>query len=170
MIRDAAREFAREQLAPNAAQWEKDHWIADAAVAQMGELGLLGMVVPEEWGGSYTDYTAYALAVQPFVRLKSLGFAPPRATEEMCNGAPPELDTVTFCCALIAPCVTAPNTRFVEERETTGFVGGTAVAVPLTWMACGEFWASSDIEMIAERCPAARGVNVMLIVQPLFTA
>ena len=64
MIRDAAREFAREQLAPNAAQWEKDHWIADAAVAQMGELGLLGMVVPEEWGGSYTDYTAYALAVE----------------------------------------------------------------------------------------------------------
>jgi alkylation response protein AidB-like acyl-CoA dehydrogenase len=64
MIRDAAREFAREQLAPNAAQWEKDHWIADAAVAQMGELGLLGMIVPEEWGGSYTDYTAYALAVE----------------------------------------------------------------------------------------------------------
>ncbi len=64
MIRDAAREFAREQLSPNAAQWEKDHWIADAAVAQMGELGLLGMVVPEEWGGSYTDYTAYALAVE----------------------------------------------------------------------------------------------------------
>jgi alkylation response protein AidB-like acyl-CoA dehydrogenase len=64
MIRDAAREFAREQLASNAGQWEKDHWIADAAVAQMGELGLLGMVVREEWGGSYTDYVAYALAVE----------------------------------------------------------------------------------------------------------
>ena len=64
MIRDMARDFAREQLAPNAAQWEKEHWIADAAVSQMGELGLLGMVVPEEWGGSYTDYIAYALAVE----------------------------------------------------------------------------------------------------------
>ncbi|QBR01321.1 acyl-CoA dehydrogenase family protein [Paraburkholderia pallida] len=64
MIRDAAREFAREQLAPNAAQWEKDHWIADAAVAQLGALGLLGMIVPEEWGGSYTDYVAYAIAVE----------------------------------------------------------------------------------------------------------
>jgi alkylation response protein AidB-like acyl-CoA dehydrogenase len=64
MIRDAAREFAREQLAPNAAQWERDHWIADVAVAQLGELGLLGMVVPEEWGGSYTDYVAYAIAVE----------------------------------------------------------------------------------------------------------
>ena len=64
MIRDMARDFAREQLAPNAAQWEKERWIADAAVSQMGELGLLGMVVPEEWGGSYTDYIAYALAVE----------------------------------------------------------------------------------------------------------
>ena len=64
MIRDMARDFAREQLAPHAAQWEKELWIADAAVSQMGELGLLGMVVPEEWGGSYTDYIAYALAVE----------------------------------------------------------------------------------------------------------
>ena len=64
MIRDVARDFAREQLAPNAAQWEKDKWIPDAVVAQMGELGLLGMVVPEEWGGSFSDYIAYALAIE----------------------------------------------------------------------------------------------------------
>ena len=64
MIRDMAKDFAQEQLAPNAAQWEKDKWIPDAVVAQMGELGLLGMVVPEEWGGSFSDYTAYALAIE----------------------------------------------------------------------------------------------------------
>src|SRR5882724_5191535 len=64
MIRDMAREFARKELAPHAAQWEKDKWIPDAVVAQMGELGLLGMVVPEEWGGSFSDYTAYALAIE----------------------------------------------------------------------------------------------------------
>jgi alkylation response protein AidB-like acyl-CoA dehydrogenase len=64
MIRDMAREFAQNELAPNAAQWEKDKWIADSAVAQMGELGLLGMVVPEEWGGTYSDYVSYALAIE----------------------------------------------------------------------------------------------------------
>ena len=64
LIRDSAREFAQSELAPHAAQWDKDGWIADAAVAKLGELGLLGMIVPEEWGGSYTDYTAYALAVE----------------------------------------------------------------------------------------------------------
>ena len=64
MIRDTARDFAREQLAPNAAQWEKDKWIPESVVTQMGELGLLGMVVPEEWGGTFSDYTAYAMAIE----------------------------------------------------------------------------------------------------------
>jgi alkylation response protein AidB-like acyl-CoA dehydrogenase len=64
MIRDMAREFAHREIAPHAQAWEKAGWIDDHLVAQMGELGLLGMVVPEEWGGSYIDYVAYALAVE----------------------------------------------------------------------------------------------------------
>ncbi|KWE26655.1 acyl-CoA dehydrogenase [Burkholderia cepacia] len=64
MIRDAARAFATEMLAPNAAQWDHDARLPDAIVAQLGELGLLGMIVPQELGGSYTDYVAYALAME----------------------------------------------------------------------------------------------------------
>ncbi len=64
MIRDAARQFATEALAPNAGQWDKDGAIPDAVVRQLGELGLLGMIVPAELGGTYSDYTAYALAME----------------------------------------------------------------------------------------------------------
>lgn len=64
MIRDAAREFAVERLAPYAAQWDRDGALPDEVVRQMGELGLLGMMVPAQWGGSYTDYVAYALALE----------------------------------------------------------------------------------------------------------
>ena len=64
MIRDMAREFARNELAPHAAQWDKDGWIPDATIAQLGELGFLGMVVPEAFGGSYSDYISYALAIE----------------------------------------------------------------------------------------------------------
>ncbi|MFC8749778.1 acyl-CoA dehydrogenase family protein [Pseudomonas oryzihabitans] len=64
MIRDLARDFARREVAPHARAWEKAEWIDDAVVAQLGELGLLGMVVPEQWGGTYLDYVAYALAVE----------------------------------------------------------------------------------------------------------
>jgi alkylation response protein AidB-like acyl-CoA dehydrogenase len=64
MIRDTARDFAAAELAPNAARWEEAGWIPDGVVAKLGELGFLGMVVPEEWGGSFTDYIAYALAME----------------------------------------------------------------------------------------------------------
>ncbi|MDU4058222.1 MAG: acyl-CoA dehydrogenase family protein [Pseudomonas oryzihabitans] len=64
MIRDLARDFARREVAPHARAWEKAEWIDDAVVAQLSELGLLGMVVPEQWGGTYLDYVAYALAVE----------------------------------------------------------------------------------------------------------
>ena len=64
MIRDMARDFARREIAPHAQAWEKAGWIDDSLVTKMGELGLLGMVVPEEWGGTYVDYVAYALAVE----------------------------------------------------------------------------------------------------------
>ena len=64
MIRDMARDFAQAELAPHAGRWEEEGWIPDAVVAKLGELGLLGMMVPEEWGGSFSDYVAYALAME----------------------------------------------------------------------------------------------------------
>lgn len=64
MIRDMARDFSKTELAPNAEKWEKAGWLDDQMLKQMGELGFLGMVVPEEWGGSYIDYTSYVLAVE----------------------------------------------------------------------------------------------------------
>ncbi len=64
MIRDTARVFAREQLAPNAARWDLEGALPRDMISKMGELGLLGMVVPDTWGGSYTDYVAYALAIE----------------------------------------------------------------------------------------------------------
>ena len=64
MVRDMARDFARNELAPHSESWDKSGWIDDAVIAQMGELGLMGMVVPEEWGGANVDYISYALAVE----------------------------------------------------------------------------------------------------------
>ncbi len=64
MIRDMARDFAQNEIAPRAEQWEKEGWIDDTMIEKMGELGLMGMVVPEEWGGSFSDYVSYALAIE----------------------------------------------------------------------------------------------------------
>jgi alkylation response protein AidB-like acyl-CoA dehydrogenase len=64
MIRDMARDFAQEKLAPHAAQWDRDATFPREAVMEMGSLGLLGMLVPPEWDGAGTGMVAYALAVE----------------------------------------------------------------------------------------------------------
>lgn len=64
MIRDMARDFALGELAPNAARWDEEGYVPDAVIAKMGALGLMGMLVPEEWGGTGADYLAYALAIE----------------------------------------------------------------------------------------------------------
>jgi alkylation response protein AidB-like acyl-CoA dehydrogenase len=64
MVRDMARDFAQAELRPHAASWDEEGYVPDAVIAKMGELGLLGMLVPEEWGGTGSDYFTYALAME----------------------------------------------------------------------------------------------------------
>ena len=64
MIRDMARDFARERLAPYAAERDREARLPKEALAEMGSLGFMGMLVPEEWGGAGANHVAYALAVE----------------------------------------------------------------------------------------------------------
>jgi len=63
-IADAVRAFAQERLKPFAEQWDKEHRFPKQAIEEMAELGLFGMLVPEQWGGSDTGYVAYAMALE----------------------------------------------------------------------------------------------------------
>ena len=64
MIRDTLRHFARERLAPNAAEWERTRTFPRAALVELAELGVMGMVVPERWGGAGLDYLSMVLAIE----------------------------------------------------------------------------------------------------------
>ena len=63
LIRDTARQFARDKLAPHAATWDRESRFPAEAVAEMGRLGFLGMLVPEEWDGAGAGQVANALAM-----------------------------------------------------------------------------------------------------------
>jgi len=63
-IVDAIRDFAQERLRPFAEQWDKAHRFPREAIDEMAALGLFGMLVPEQYGGSDTGYVAYALALE----------------------------------------------------------------------------------------------------------
>lgn len=64
MIRDTARQFAQERLAPTAAERDRTGETPRNLLAEMGTLGFMGMTIPEEWGGAGADTVAYVLAME----------------------------------------------------------------------------------------------------------
>ena len=64
MIRDMARDFARRELAPYAAEWDRSGGFPEDMYKRMGALGLMGMLVPEEFGGAEVGHLAYSLAME----------------------------------------------------------------------------------------------------------
>ncbi len=64
LIRDSMRAFAQERLAPFAAEWDRNHTFPREALKELAELGALGMVVPEQWGGAGMDYMSLVLALE----------------------------------------------------------------------------------------------------------
>ncbi len=64
MVREMARNFASRELAPHAADWDREATFPKNAIAAMGELGLLGMLVPEQYDGVASDNIAYAMAIE----------------------------------------------------------------------------------------------------------
>jgi alkylation response protein AidB-like acyl-CoA dehydrogenase len=64
LIQDMARSFAQEQIKPCSSEWDAKGIFPAQALQQMGELGFMGMLVPEQWGGSDTVNLAYVLALE----------------------------------------------------------------------------------------------------------
>ena len=63
-IRDTLRAFAREELAPHAARWDREHTFPRDALRALGALGAMGVVVPERDGGAGLDYVSLAVALE----------------------------------------------------------------------------------------------------------
>ena len=67
-VRDMARKFAVEQIAPRARDLDETATYPEDIVRQLGELGLMGVAIPEEYGGSNMDYVTYVLAMEEISR------------------------------------------------------------------------------------------------------
>jgi len=67
-IRELARRFADEVIAPQAPQWDRDHTFPADVFRQLGELGLMGVCIPAEHGGAGADFLSYVLALEEVSR------------------------------------------------------------------------------------------------------
>jgi butyryl-CoA dehydrogenase len=68
-FRKVVRDFAESEIAPHAAAWDRDHTFPTDVVRAMGDLGLFGLVFPEEYGGSGSDFTTLCLAIEEIARV-----------------------------------------------------------------------------------------------------
>src|SRR5438477_6379884 len=64
LLRDTARNVAQNLLAPYAAEWDRDARFPREALGELGKLGFMGMLVPEEYGGAGADHVGYALVME----------------------------------------------------------------------------------------------------------
>jgi alkylation response protein AidB-like acyl-CoA dehydrogenase len=67
-IQALTRDFAREQIEPNAAEWDREHHFPRPVFAQLAELGLMGVCIPEEYGGAGADFLSYILVLEEISR------------------------------------------------------------------------------------------------------
>ncbi|MDB5524769.1 MAG: acyl-CoA dehydrogenase protein [Rhizobium sp.] len=117
-IRDVARDFARERLAPGAAERDRTHAFPANELREMGELGFLGMLVTEEYGGSDTGSVAYAVAL-----------------EEIAAGDGPcstimSVHSSVGCLPILKFGTDAQKQRFLPKLATGEWVGGFALTEP----------------------------------------
>ena len=68
-LRDVVRDFCEKEVRPHAIEWDKEERFPKEIVPKLAELGLLGIRIPEEYGGAGMDTTAYAVCVEECARV-----------------------------------------------------------------------------------------------------
>ncbi len=130
MIRDMARDFARDRLAPKAAERDRTHAFPAEELAEMGQLGLFGVLIPEEWGGAGADHVSLALAL-----------------EEIAAGE----GSVSTIMSVTNSLVAVPIWKFGNEAQKERFLRPLAAGGMLGTFALTEPHAGSDAGAIRTR-------------------
>ncbi|WP_374304610.1 acyl-CoA dehydrogenase family protein [Ferrovibrio sp.] len=118
MVRDMARDFAREKLAPGAAERDRTAEPPLGLLREMGGLGLMGMGVPEEWDGAGADFVSYVLALEEIAAADG-GVS----TIMSVNNSP-------VCAALLRYGTPAQKERFLKPLARGEWIGAFCLTEP----------------------------------------
>jgi alkylation response protein AidB-like acyl-CoA dehydrogenase len=129
-IQALAREFAQAEIAPHASQWDREHGFPHSLLERLGELGLLGVCVPQEYGGAGADFLAYALVLEELSRADA--------------GVGVTVAVHTSACAM-------PILAFGTEAQQTQFVPPLARGESIGAFALTEPGAGSDAGALITR-------------------
>ncbi len=117
-IRDMARSFAQERLLPGSGQRDRHSRFPREELSAMGELGFLGMLVPEDYGGSDTGAVAYALAIEEIA-----------AGDGACSTIMSVHNSVG-CAPILTFGTEEQKQRFLPKLSSGEWIGGFALTEP----------------------------------------
>jgi len=129
-IQELAREFAAHEIEPHAAEWDREHRFPRDVFLKLAELGLMGVCVPEEYGGAGADFLAYVLVLEELSRADA---------------------GVGVTVAVHTSAVTLPLLHFGTEEQKSRFVPPLARGEHLGAFALTEPEAGSDAGALRTR-------------------
>src|SRR3970282_102218 len=143
LVRDTVRQFMETELRPLLRQLERDEQFPAEQIRKLGEMGFLGMLVPEEYGGSGSDSLSYAIALEEMARVCATTAVTVSVTTSVvcmpifCHGPEAQKKKYLVPCArgemLGAFCLTEPQAGYdsagihtrAERRGDDYFLNGT---------------------------------------------
>jgi len=164
MIRRLVRDFAENEAAPGAAERDRDRiWPAEL-VRKMGELGLMGIAVGEEYGGAGLDYVAYAIAIEELSRVDaSLGVIASVNNSLVCYGLE-KFGTAAQKAEILAPLAAGEQLGAFSLSEPGA--GSDAAAQKTRAERDGEYYVINGIKNWVTNGPHADTILLMAMTDP----
>ncbi|HZD58580.1 MAG TPA: acyl-CoA dehydrogenase family protein, partial [Anaerolineales bacterium] len=120
MIRQAARDFAQNEIAPIAAEFDESGEFPTKTIQKMGEMGFMGIEVPEEYGGAGMDTLAYVLALEEISRA------------DASHGAIMSVNNSLFCYGLMKFGTEEQKQKYLRAVASGQAVGAYSLTEPMS--------------------------------------
>src|SRR5512135_816888 len=120
MIRDAARDFARNAIAPIAAQFDESGEFPHETIKKMGEMGFMGIEVPEEYGGAGLDTLSYVLAMEEISKV------------DAAHAVIMSVNNSLFCHGILKYGTEEQKRRFLKPVASGAAVGAYSLTEPMS--------------------------------------
>ena len=120
MIRDTARDFAQKEIAPIAAEFDESGEFPRASVRKMGEMGLMGIEVPEAYGGAGMDSLAYVLALEEICKV------------DASHGVVMSVNNSLYCHGILRFGTEDQKARFLPPVASGKSIGAYALTEPMS--------------------------------------
>ncbi|HEX9028241.1 MAG TPA: acyl-CoA dehydrogenase [Anaerolineales bacterium] len=134
MIRQAARDFARNEIAPIAAEFDETGEFPSKTIKKMGEMGLMGIEVPEEYGGAGMDTLAYVLALEEICKA------------DASHGTIMSVNNSLFCYGLLHFGSEQQKKKYVQPVASGQVIGAYSLTEPMSGSDAGTMRSRAVLE------------------------